>query len=103
MDPREREMRAGLPFWNLVAGLAFAVTPVLAADRSHGGARPKPVSGGPLKPGKSAGVQRAQQSHMGLALIGAGSVIAVVLVATQGGGGASPQANLQNAPATTTP
>jgi hypothetical protein len=40
---------------------------------------------------------------MGLALIGAGSVIAVVLVATQGGGGASPQANLQNAPATTTP
>lgn len=41
---------------------------------------------------------------MGLALIGAGSVIAVVLVASQGGGGGGgSQPNLQNAPTTTTP
>jgi hypothetical protein len=95
-------MRAG--FWNLLAGLTLVAAPVLAAEKAQGGSRPKPVSGGPLKPGKSAGVQRAQQSRTGLALIGAGGVIAVVLIATQGGaGGASPQPNLQNAPTTTTP
>lgn len=97
-------MRAGLRFWNLLAGLTLAVAPAFAADRNHSGPRPKPVSGGPLKPGKSAGVQRAQESRMGLALIGAGSVIAVVLVASQGGGGGGgSQPNLQNAPTTTTP
>lgn len=95
-------MRAG--FWNLLAGLTLAVTPVLAAEKAHSGGRSKPVSGSPLKPGKSAGLQRAQQSRAGLALIGAGGVIAVVLIATQGGGGgASPQPNLQNAPTSTTP
>lgn len=96
-------MRPGLRIWNLVAGLAFAAMPALAADRSHAGPRPKPLPGGPLKPGKSAGVQRAQQSQMGLALIGAGGVIAVVLVATQGGGGSAPQPNLQSVPSSTTP
>lgn len=96
-------MRAGLRFWNLVAGLTLAAAPVPAADKSQTGARPKPVSGGPLKPGRSAGVQRARQSHAGLALIGAGGVIAVVLVATQGGGGVSPEVNLQAVPSTTTP
>jgi hypothetical protein len=96
-------MKAGLRFWNLVAGLILAAAPVLAAEKAPSG-RPKPVSGGPLKPGKSAGVQRAQQSHAGLALIGAGGVIAVVLVATQGGGGgSSQQPNLQNVPTTTVP
>jgi hypothetical protein len=97
-------MKAGLRFWNLVAGLTLVAAPVLAAEKAQGGSRPKPVSGGPLKPGKSAGVQRAQQSHAGLALIGAGGVIAVVLVATQGGGGgSSPQPNLQSVPVTTAP
>lgn len=97
-------MKAGLRFWNLVAGLILASAPVLAAEKAPSGSRPKPVSGAPLKPGKSAGVQRAQQSQAGLALIGAGSVIAVILVATQGGGGGgSQQPNLQNAPPTTTP
>ena len=96
-------MKAGLRFWNLLMGLALAVAPALA-QTAPGGNRPKPVSGGPLKPGKSAGAQGARQSHAGLALIGAGGVIAVVLVATQGGGGgASPQPNLQSVPATTTP
>jgi hypothetical protein len=97
-------MRAGLRFWNLVVGLTLATAPGFAAEKAQGASRPKPVSGGPLKPGKSAGVQRAQQSQVGLALIGAGSVIAVVLVATQGGGGgSSPQPNLQNMPVTTVP
>lgn len=97
-------MKAGLRFWNLLAGLTLAAAPVLAAERAHGASRPKTVSGGPLKPGKSAGVQRAQQSRTGLALIGAGSVIAVVLVATQGGGGGNTsQPNLQSIPTTTTP
>lgn len=96
-------MKAGLRFCNILAGLVLATAPALA-QTPQGGNRPKPVSGGPLKPGKSAGAQAARQSHAGLALIGAGSVIAVVLVATQGGGGgASAQPNLQSAPATTTP
>ena len=96
-------MKAGLRFWNLVAGLTLVAAPAFAAEKAQGGSRPKPASGGPLKPGKSAGVQRAQQSHAGLALIGAGGVIAVVLVATQGGGGTAPQPNLQSVPVTTTP
>lgn len=97
-------MKAGLRFWNLVAGLTLAAAPVLAAEKAQGGSRPKPLSGGPLKPGKSAGVQRAQQSQAELALIGAGGVIAVVLAATQGGGGGNePQPNLQSMPVTTTP
>ena len=95
-------MKAGLRFWKFLAGLTLAAAPVLAADRVQSGSRGKPVSGGPLKPGKSAGAQRARQSHTGLALIGAGGVIAVVLIATQGGG-AGQQPNVQSAPVTTTP
>jgi hypothetical protein len=99
---RKRAMKAGLRFWNLVAALTLAASPVLAADRAHPDNRSRPAPGGPLKPGKSAGVQAAQQSRTGLALIGAGGVIAVVLIATQGGGNAN-QPNFQSAPATTTP
>lgn len=97
-------MRAGLRFCTLLTGLTLAAAPVLAAEKVRGGSRAKPVSGGPLKPGRSAGIQRAQQSRTGLALIGAGSVIAVVMVATQGGGGGSAsQPNMQSVPTTTTP
>ena len=42
----------------------------------------------PLKPGRSAGVQVAQQTQMGLALIGTGAIVALVIVAaTTGNGG----------------
>ena len=73
-----------------------ASTRVAAATRA-----PEP---GPLKPGRTAGVKGAQQARTGLALIGAGAIIAVVVVAagTSGGGSSGQQPNLQFAPATTT-
>ena len=58
--------------------------------------RPAP----PLKPGKSAGVHAAQQTHTGLALIGAGAIIAVVIVAATAGNGGGGNSN--NAPSVTT-
>lgn len=60
----------------------------------------------PLKPGQSAGVHAAQQARTGVALIGAGAVIAVVIVAaTAGSGGAgsnpaNPQSNSVSTTAT---
>ena len=62
--------------------------------------RPAP----PLKPGKSAGVHAAQQTHTGLALIGAGAIIAVVIVAaTAGNGGNGNNNNPPSVTTTTTP
>ena len=65
----------------------------------------KPPEAGPLKPGRTAGVKGAQQARTGLALIGAGAIIAVVVVAAgSGGGGGGPSAQNNNfAPTTTTP
>ena len=66
----------------------------------------KPPQAGPLKPGRTAGVKGAQQARAGLALIGAGAIIAVVVVAagtSGGGGGSNDQPNLQFAPTTTSP
>lgn len=60
----------------------------------------------PLKPGHSAGVQKAQQTHAGLALIGTGAILAIVVVAatTNGNGnGSSNQMNPQVSTTTTTP
>ena len=58
----------------------------------------------PLKPGQSAGIHAAQQTHTGLALIGSGAVIAVVLVAaTASNNGGNGAVNPQFAPATTAP
>jgi len=70
-------------------------SPALAAD---GGAQP--VQQGPLRPGKSAGVQAAQQTRAGLALIGAGAIIAIVAVTTTGNS-SNNQPNAQSAPVTT--
>ena len=59
----------------------------------------------PLKPGQSAGVHTAQQSHTGLALVGSGAIIAVVIVAataSNGGSGSSNQVNPQNQSVATT-
>lgn len=59
----------------------------------------------PLKPGQSAGVHVAQQTHTGLALIGAGAVIAVVIVAAtaSSSGGGNNQVNPQMQSVSTTP
>jgi hypothetical protein len=67
-------------------------------------ASPRAPQAGPLKPGHTAGVKRAQQARVGLALVGAGAIIAVVVVAagTGGGNGTGAQNNMQNAPTTTT-
>lgn len=64
-------------------------------------ASPPPVHHPPLKPGPSAGVQAAQQViHPGLALIGAGAIIALVVVTTAGNGGKGSQPGSQSVPAT---
>ena len=86
-------------------GAAFALLaqPVLAADSA--GSRASQVQTPPLKPGKSAGVHRAQAVRGGLALVGAGGVIALVALAatSTGGGGNTNQPNMQTVPVTTAP
>jgi hypothetical protein len=59
----------------------------------------------PLKPGHSAGVHAAQQTHTGLALIGTAAILAVVIVATtsSNGGGGNNQIAAPSAPTTTAP
>ena len=59
----------------------------------------------PLKPGHSAGVHAAQQTHTGLALIGTAAIIAVIVVAatTSNGGGNNNQPAPPSAPTTTAP
>ncbi len=59
---------------------------------------PHPAPPSPLKPGRSAGIHAAQQEHVGLALVGAGAVIAVVVVvatasSSSGGNPVNPQSN----------
>ena len=93
---------AAITFLSLAVPSAWAAE---AAASTKVAAAPRPSEPGPLKPGRTAGVKVAQQAHAGLALIGAGAVIAVVVVAagTSGGGGAGAQNNMQMAPTTTTP
>jgi hypothetical protein len=104
-------MNGGMRFWMAMAAglapiLALMTAPALAADGPT--TRPAPHAGplkpGPLTPGKSAGVRRAQQVRAGFALVGAGAIIAVVVVAagSSGGNGAG-LPNLQTATTTTTP
>jgi hypothetical protein len=80
---------------------AWAVPCAQATETST----PHAPQAGPLKPGRTAGVKRAQQARAGLALVGASAIIAVVVVAagTGGGNGTGAQNNMQNAPTTTTP
>jgi hypothetical protein len=74
-------------------------TPVLAADAAGGA---QPAQPGPLKAGKSAGVEMAQRTPAGLALVGAGAIVAIVaVITTAGAGGAGNQPNNQSVPATT--
>ena len=94
-------------FWagmaaGLTAGLALMAAPAMAAEAA--GARAA-AHVEPLKPGKSAGVRAAQQQvRAGVALVGAGAIIAVVVVAAgSGGGSGGSQPNAQFAPVTTSP
>jgi hypothetical protein len=82
----------------MAAVLLFCLPPAMAADAPGHPAQP-----GPLKPGKSAGIQAAQQIRAGLALVGAGAIIAIVVVTTanSGGGNANNQPNMQSATTTT--
>ena len=68
------------------------------AHAAEAGSSAKPVQqAGPLKPGRSAGVRSAQLPRTGLALVGAGAVIAVIaIVAGTGSGSNAPQPNLQS-------
>jgi hypothetical protein len=98
-------------FFTLVAAITFlalAVPSARAAEATAStrvAAATRPPQPGPLKPGRTAGVKVAQQARAGLALIGAGAIIAVVVVAgTSGGGsGGSAQNNMNFAPTTTSP
>ena len=92
----------------LAVFLAVSSTAAHAADATAStrvAANTRPPEAGALKPGRTAGVKGAQQSRTGLALIGAGAIIAVVVVAagTGGGGGLSAQSNMNFAPTTTSP
>jgi hypothetical protein len=81
----------------LAWGIAMAAEPAPLPP-----AGPSPPKPGPLQPGRSAGVHGAQQARTGLALVGAGAIIAVVVVAAgTSGSSASPQSNSQSV--TTTP
>jgi hypothetical protein len=100
-------MNGRMRFWMAAAaGLMLMTAPAMAAEAAGPTTRPAPHAGplkpGPLSPGKSAGVRRAQQVRAGFALIGAGAIIAVVVVAAGSGGGNAPgQPNMQTAPTTT--
>jgi hypothetical protein len=97
-------------FFTLVAAITFLALAVPSARATEATASTRvtaatrPPQPGPLKPGRTAGVKVAQQARAGLALIGAGAIIAVVVVAagTSGGGsGGSAQNNMNFAPTTT--
>jgi hypothetical protein len=70
-----------------ICAAIFAASPAFAADPAgplpRGGAAHTTI----LKPGKSAGVHRAQMVRGGLALVGGGGIIAGIAVAVASGGG----------------
>jgi hypothetical protein len=68
----------------VTAASLLAIWPLAASAQD-----PHPPAPAALKPGHSAGVHAAQQTHTGLALIGAGAVIAVVIVAASASNGGS--------------
>ena len=80
------------------ASLLLALPVAAPAQDPH----PESPAPQPLKPGQSAGVHAAQQTHTGLALIGSGAVIAVVLVAATASS-SNGQVAPQFAPSTTAP
>jgi hypothetical protein len=84
----------------VAAGLLLALPGAAPAQDPH------PAPPQPLKPGQSAGVHAAQQARTGFALIGAGAVIAVAIVAataSNGGAGNNPVNPQSNSVSTTAP
>jgi hypothetical protein len=71
----------------LTTGLLLAAVTASAA-MGQTSSQPRPPRPEPLKPGRSAGVKTAQAGlpHIGVALVGASAVIALVVVTTSGGG-----------------
>ncbi len=83
-------------FSAVMAAVLFCMPPAVAADAPDHPAQP-----GPLKPGKSAGVQIAQQTRAALALVGTGAIIAIVVTTASGGNdNANNQPNMQSATTT---
>jgi hypothetical protein len=82
-------------FTSLTRGCLLAV---LTASAATGQTPSQPARPEPLKPGRSAGVKAAQAGmpNIGLALVGASAVIAVVVVTTSGGKGGTSQPNSQS-------
>ena len=77
-----------------------ATTLLLASQRSVLAEEPRGAPP-PLKPGRSAGVQLAQQGHTALALVGGSAIIAVIIVAATTGNGQAGN-NQNNSPIATT-
>ena len=88
----------------MTAGLALLAAPAMAADAagSRAAAKTDPLKPGPLQSGKSAGVHAAQQARAGVALVSAGAIIAIVVVAASASSGSS-QPIEQNVAVTTSP
>lgn len=88
-----------------ILAMAAALLAVPAHAAEPAASTPKPAQNGPLKPGRSAGVRNAQLPRTGLALVGAGAILAVVVVAagSSSGNGNNQQPNMQSMPTTTTP
>jgi hypothetical protein len=88
----------------LFGGMIIAVLAASSAGAQTARTPSRPVAHPPLKPGPSAGVGTAQQAiRPGLALIGAGAIIALVVVTTAssgGGGSGGAQPNSQSVPGT---
>ncbi|HVV26369.1 MAG TPA: hypothetical protein VHC40_00225 [Rhizomicrobium sp.] len=97
-----------MKFRALVYAAVLLTVPALAASplpEGHGATPGASRSANPpLKPGRSAGVLRAQMVRGGLALVGAGGVIAAIAVVAASGGGnsAGGQMNPQSVAVTTT-
>ena len=96
----------GMKHFTILVMAAALLAPALPAHAVEAAATtPKPSQNGPLKPGRSAGVRNAQLPRTGLALVGAGAIIAVIVVAagSSGGNGNYQQPNLQSMPTTASP
>jgi hypothetical protein len=84
-----------------MAGFLAVGAPAATAAEASDAAKPA-RQGGPLKPGRSAGIHAAQLPRTGLALVGASAIIAIVAVAAGTGSSSNnPQSNLQSVTTTT--
>ncbi len=98
-------MRFGMPI-----AAAMAAVLLVPAWADPAGPLPQGAAAGtaatdhsPLKPGKAAGVRQAQEVRGGLFLLGAGGLIAGVVLLAAGGGGNGTPTEPQASVTTTTP